>query len=800
MNCSTKDLFFFNCLIQLNYFCTMKYLYLLLLFSISITKLVLPQQIVINEFMSSNATTIQDSDGDFSDWIELYNSGNGQIDLEGFMISDDMQEPDKWIFPSVVMMPGSYLLIFASDKDRYDPAELHTNFKIKASGEDLILSKPDTTIADHLDPVSVSTDVSYGRFPDGGVDLTFMTLPSPGSQNIASSSVLTVSASGGFYNTPFKTGLSSSVAGDTIYYTLDGSVPNMHSNVYSDSILMGFTHTFPNTISTIPTGPDSLKDQFRKWSPPAGWIPKANVLRAAAFNNGVAVSEIITNTYFVDSNLTEQFPYHIVSINTDSINLFGFEEGIYVPGTYFDSSDPDWTGNYFQNGDQWERPIHFEYFDDSGNRVLNLPAGTRVHGKITRHGPQKTLRLYSYCAMDNLSFKYPFMLNSNQEEFKRILLRTSYADGSQTIFKDAMIHDVVKDFNLEMLHFRPVIVFINGEYWGLHTIRERIDKYYISSLYDVDPDNLDILENCASPEEGSADDYNNMINFIENNDLEEDDNYDYIKTRMDVDNFIDYQIVEIFFSNTDWPGSNIRYWREREPDAKWRWILFDLDNACYDYNFNSIEFATAENDSSWQNPPWSTFLLRNLLKNENFTHQFLDRFAFHLNHAFQSESLLLKVEEFVDLYDPGMDTHIARWNFPLSHQTWLNDVGFVYDTFFENRPCAITEIILEYFDLSPEEFGFVCGTNIEKKIKSNIALFPNPAHSTVRVKIPDWHSDNARLEVINQNGQIIIYQKLHNLLNSVDVNLDISALKPGIYFLRILGEKQSMHSKLIKTK
>jgi len=750
--------------------------------------------------MSSNATTLQDSDDDFSDWIELFNCGNEQLNLEGFMLSDDCQEPGKWIFPSVSIMPQTFLIVFASGKDRYDPAELHTNFKIKTSGEDLILNKPDTTIADHLDPVSVSTDVSYGRFPDGGLDLTFMTIPSPGYQNIASTSVLTVSALGGFYDTPFKTGLSSSVADDTIYYTLDGSVPDINSNIYSDSILVGYTHTFPNTISTIPTGPDSLHDHFRKWSPAAGWIPKANVLRAAAYNNGVPVSEIFTNTYFVDSNLTEQFPYHIVSITTDSINLFGFEEGIYVPGVYFDSCDPDWTGNYFQKGGEWERPIHFEYFEDSGNRVIDIPAGIRIHGKITRHGSQKTLRLYSYCAMDNLSFKYPFMLNSNQEEFKRILLRTSYADGSQTIFKDAMIHDVVKDFNLEMMHFRPVIVFINGEYWGLHTIRERIDKYYISSLYDVDPDNLDILENNVSVEEGSADDYIDMINFIENNDLEEDENYEYIKTRMDVDNFIDYQIVELFFSNTDWPGSNIRYWREQKPDAKWRWILFDLDNACFDYTFNSIEFATAENDSSWQNPPWATFLFRNLLKNENFTNQFLERFAFHLNNTFQSDSLLLKVEEFVNLYDPGMDEHIARWNFPGSHQIWLNDLDFVYITFFENRPCVITEFILEYFDLLPEEFGFICETDINKNIKSSITLFPNPAHSTVRIKIPEWHCEDARLEVINQNGQIIIHQQLHNLLGSVDVNLDIPDMKPGIYFVRIRGETQSIHSKLIKTK
>jgi len=214
------------------------------------------QQLVINEFMSSNATTLQDSDGDYSDWIELFNNNDNALNLEGYMISDDTLVPDKWIFPSITIMPGKHLLIFASDKNRYDTTELHTNFKIKSEGEYLLLSSPDTIALDQINPVALATDRSFGRYPDGSESWVNLSMPTPGSANLPAASMLHFSVPAGCYTAPLKLGLSSSHADDVIYFSTDGSFPTQNANIYSDSIPLDLINQLPNRIANIPTTPD----------------------------------------------------------------------------------------------------------------------------------------------------------------------------------------------------------------------------------------------------------------------------------------------------------------------------------------------------------------------------------------------------------------------------------------------------------------------------------------------------------------------------------------------------------------
>jgi len=774
-----------------------KFLFFNFILLLVFLKPVFSQQLYINEFMSSNLTTLQDSDGDYSDWIEIFNGGNSAINLEGYMISDDIEDPEKWIFPSIYLMPNSFLMVFASDKDRYDTTELHTNFKLKSDGEYLLLSNPESNELDRIDPVTLSADISFGCFPDGDDNLVILVSATPGSTNAPGTSVLNFSMSAGYYTSEFKLGLSTIHAANIIYYTLDGSMPGPNSAIYCDSILITNTDLLPNRFANIPTTPDPMQDHFRKWTIPNGPVPKAIVVRAIAYSEGVPSSAVGTNTYFIDPDFSEKYPYHIVSITTDSVNLFGFDEGIYVPGVYFDSTDTDWTGNYYQKGDEWERPMHFEYFEGNGSRALNQDAGMRIHGKITRHAAQKSLRLYARSEYGESYFKYPFMLNSDQEEFKRLILRTSYADGSQTIFKDAMISDQVKDYNIEMLHYRPVVVFINGEYWGTHTIRERVDKYYLSLMYDVEADSLDLLENNMTVIEGSKDDYQDMVTYIEEHDLSIDEHYEYIKTRMDVDNYIDFLIVQLYFGNIDWPGSNTKYWRERKEGAKWRWILFDLDNTCFDYTFNSLEYATFDGDTSWQNPSWSTLLFRNLLKNEKFEDQFLNRFSHHLNNTLQRDNMITQLGAFIDLYELGIDLHIQRWNFPRSHDGWLGDINYALHKFMDRRPCQMTEYILDYFGITEEEFGFDCDSGIGD-ISTHRIIYPNPVRSVVKVKINNWEDDVANLRIYNDMGQSVMDMSLNASAGKVNEAIDVSNLKPGIYFIRVWNEGQSVVTKMIK--
>lgn len=762
----------------------MKQILFLAIFFLSSLWPVFGQIIVINELMSSNETTIQDSDGDYSDWIELYNKGCEAVNLNGFMITDDTLQPDKWIFPEMMLQPHSFLLIFASEKNRIDTTELHTNFKIQASGEYLLLSNSDGEEIDRIEPVQLSIDYTYGRFPDGENNLTFLGEPTPNNLNIPGT-LVSFSKPAGFYQAPFKILLSSSNPGDTIFYTLDGSIPDTTSYVFTDSIPINYLDTLPNYFSTIPTSPPILEDWFRRWYLPANPVPKANVVRAVAYNNGLFTSQVITATYMVDTAIFTKYPYPIVSITTDSSCLFDFETGIYVPGIHWDSLHTDFTGNYYQQGDAWERSAHIEYFEENGNRVINQDVGIRIQGKITRHAPQKTLCVYARSEYGTNFFNYPLMINSGVDKFKRFLLRTSYADNGRTLFRDEMTQDLVKDLNLDLMHYRTVIVFINGEYWGIQTIRDHIDKYTLGFKYGINPDSIDILKNEAVVEEGSNADYLEMLEYIENHDLAEQEHYDYIKTRMDIDNYIDYEIVEIYINNDDWPSTNISYWREQAPGAKWRWILFDLDNGFRNYEFNTLEFVTFEGDTCWQTPAWATFLFRNLLKSEEFRNQFVNRFAELLNTTFRKDTVLQKIDEFTELYSPGIDLHVNRWTFPWGYYSWLNDIENSLVTFATERPCYMRDFILDFFELEEDEFDFQCEVGAIEIPRQNAMIIPNPASSSFRLINDKFGGKTFQLTIFNNLGSLVRIYQINSSNSSVNMSFDISGLRSGIYYVQV---------------
>lgn len=191
------------------------------------------QQLALNEVMASNATTLTDDDGDYTDWVELHNFGNEIVNLNGYGLSDDYARPFRWVFPDVEMLPGDYLLIFASGKDRALPGQpLHTNFSIKETGEALILSRADGETIDHLPPTHIPTDVSYGRYPNGTGDWYYYFDASPGEENAGTAfpNLLespVFSHAGGWYTDDFMLELSHNHPDAVILFTLDGSRPCM---------------------------------------------------------------------------------------------------------------------------------------------------------------------------------------------------------------------------------------------------------------------------------------------------------------------------------------------------------------------------------------------------------------------------------------------------------------------------------------------------------------------------------------------------------------------------------------------
>ncbi len=753
------------------------------------------QDIVINEIMASNETTVTDEDGDYSDWIELYNSNSNAINLSGYTISDDSLNPNKWTFPETVLLPDSFLLIFASGKDRQEGPFLHTNFKINSDGEDLILSDNLENVIDHILPIPISTDISYGRKPDGGLQFLYFDFPSPGISNDFSNS-LDFSHERGFYTSPFKLFVTSDSDEDQVFFTLNGEIPTPGSELFMDSILMGYKYNLPNVISDIPTTPELSSPEI-VWIPPAGPVDKVNIIRLRSFNNSIPTSKVYTLTFLVDSNVFTKYPYPVLSLVTEASNLFDNDTGIYIPGTNWDASDPQWTGNYYKTGSDWERDMHIEYFGKTGELGFFQDAGVRIHGKITRRRPQKTFRFYARKEYGKDLFNFQLLPQKDLTKYKKFLLRTTYGCWHKTIIKDVLTHDIVRDFEMDIMDSRLVVVYINGEYWGMQNIRDYQDENHLSLYYDIDKNSIDLLRYENQVLYGSNESYDELVDFIANNDLSIPENYNTVASQIDIDNFISYQISEIFFNNYDWPGANIKYWRSSDMDSKWRWLFYDIDAGYGNSNYNMMEHATLEGGTAWPNPDWSTLFLRKLLQNDVFKELFIQGFANLLNTTFQSDTINLRIQEFTSYYEQEIPSHIYRWGFPESEAIWESNINLILTEFANNRPCAIRDHIMEFFDL--DEFGFSCDTsdNIDSICFGSHLLFPNPNNGKFTIKLPDNSPDDYQISIFNSIGAKVYSADLSAKDNNNKLYIDTGNLKEGFYLLNSISENSNLTSSFI---
>ena len=543
----------------------------------------------------------------------------------------------------------------------------------------------------------------------------------------------------GFYTDSIELSLSVDHPDAIIYYTTDGSEPDLNSQAYSEPFLLESREGDANEISMIPTNNISPGHPYREeWQPPAGEIFKIHAIRARAFLPDGTSGQIYSASYVVDESGADRFSMPVFSIKTDPDNLFSDDIGIYVHGN---SSN----GNFHQRGRDWERDVHIEFFEKDGSLAFAQDAGVRIHGGTTRNRPRKSLRLYARSDYGITWFNYQLFPDKPIARHKRFLLRNSGNDWSESIFRDAYMQSLIVE-NMSLLdkqHTRAAIVFINGEYWGVHNIRDRYDHRYLQEHYGLDNDRVTILENNAELDSGNPDGrdhYLNLYNFVLNQDMGVQINFNYAANRMDMDNYIDYNIIQIYTRNTDWPGNNVRFWRyiDGDPledlpygqDGRWRWMLFDLDfgfglDFDYVYNFgsgygdndafhNTLDFALEPSGPNWPNPPWSTALFRNLMENDGFRETFINRFADHLNTTFKADRAVAVFDSLKAVYEPEIDEHIHRWREP-TQSHWENDLSVIRE-FAELREDAMRNIINDRFDLGGTETITLSVNNTAKGI------------------------------------------------------------------------------------
>ena len=819
-----------------------------------IVSFALSQNVQLNEIVSSNQSSYYDEDGETPDWIELYNPTASNISLNGWGLSDDLEDLYKWQIPNVVLEPESFLLIMASDKDRSDmisgwetvidvgdpwyyfvptqelpsnwnqpgfnasnwsigpsgfgygdgddnteisntisvflvkpfsitdfeqikkiafhidyddgfvaylngneiardniegspppfnqgtvtwreaeminggdpslfwidsteswvnegqnilaiqvhnfnsnssdlscipfltigrdtPSDntlsiaeeielpvsiLHTNFKISSEGETIIITDLDSVIIDSLHTGELQSDVSIGRINNGENYGLFLD-PSPGEPN-GEEAVLGIlndivfSNESGFYSDPsLIVSISTNDLGVSVHYTLDGSDPTTSSPLYTGSIV----------------------------------IQQNTVIKAASFKDGWIRSPIKTGTFILD-NENNNFP--TIFLSTDPDNFFDYNTGIYEMGPNASPDYPHFGANFWED---WEKPIFIEVLE-TDETYYSSPGGVKIFGGWSRGQGQKSLSLFARGQYGNSEFNYKFFPNLDLENFQSLILRNSGNDWNFTMLRDAFMTSLFHDVDLDVQAYRPMLVYLNGEFWGLYNLREKVNEHFIAAHHPVDPDEIDLIE-VQWANEGSIDNYNSLVEYVSQANMTDPVVYDSLSKWIDIDNHIDYNVAQIFIDNRDWPGNNIKYWRPQSTDGKWRWVLYDTDFGFgipwmgLGYDVNTLQFAVEANGPEWPNPPWSTFLLRKLFENQNYRDRFVNIYCDRLNTVFKPSFLNERIGDMSSYIEDIIPIHQERW--PWSAQDWGYHIE-ILENFSNNRSLYARQHLASFFSLS----------------------------------------------------------------------------------------------------
>jgi hypothetical protein len=627
----------------------------------------LSAQLRINEVMALNTSRIVNPKlGVPGDWIELYNSSASAVDLGEYYLSDNPDNPMKWKFPGRLTLPaGAFMLVWA-DGTNDTIWGAHASFKLNVAGETLSICTAEGVLVDSMSYPRQYENTSYGYSAAG--ERIFFDPPSPGSWNLDThgfrvAGKVRFDPPAGIFGQGIQVTLYTEQAGGIIHYTLDGSVPGLSDPVY----------TAPLNV----TG--------------------NTVIRARWWINGAEPGDPSTATYLVH----DAFTLPVISLSAEPDHLWGDQNGIYVTGT---NGIPGYCSEEAHNWNQdWERPMSLEYFDLQGERQLQIDGGVKIHGGCSRQAPLKSLGFFARARYGASSMEYPFFREKEADEFKGLILRNAGNDFWYSYIRDPVVQaTVLHRMDVDDQAYEPVQVYINGEYWGIHNLREKINEHWVTSNYGIPEENLDFLKNFGEVFAGSREDFDELTRFLEEHSLAEEGNYAQVAERIDIPSYRDYLITQMFFANRDWPGNNQKYWRDRTEGSRWRWILYDMEFSMglYDLDptINMFEHSTADDVYDWPNPVWATLLIRRLFENEGFRRKFYGQYMIHLNTTLCSERVIAVIDSlYMQIYDefPGQ---IDRWHHVPSMEEWGLRVDELRQ-FATQRPGYVWKNMRDFFRL-----------------------------------------------------------------------------------------------------
>ena len=572
-----------------------------------------------------------------SDWVEIYNSTGSAVSLAGYGISNNPKNPAKWVFPDISIEPGEYLLLYATGSaDKAQKKNLKLNFNISSTGEALFFFDPNGKLIDKLSAGRMKSGQSYGR--DGSDNRFYYAEPTPGAQNGKGYEGITqlpaFSVTPGIYDNAVTVAITAG-EGETIRYTTDCTTPNASSEVYSGELS----------------------------------ISKNSVIRAAAFRDGYLSGDVATATYlFRSDGVNHALP--VVTLVTDPDNLWNSKTGIYATGDKFDPdaasyADTLQSATYYQakfaTEEQvdtiWEKPAAFSLFDDNGRQVFTQNVGIRIAGSFGRGRAQKGFNVIARKEYGKGSMEYPFFQNRPYTEYKAVVLRAGAQDQNRSKIRDELASGLLEGTDINILYqaYRPTVLYLNGEYWGVYFMKEKRNRFFVAQHENTE-NNVDLAigKGFKQRSYGDNSDWVSLYEYATSHDLSSAEAYAYVSERMDVDSFRDYMIAEIYNGNTD--TYNFQYYRLK--GGKWKFIFYDFCWGFQSPGHETLAFRMGKTPSD----VCSAKLFAAMLQNKGWRDSFCRRFGELLNTAFAPERVSALIEELYGYVEPEIKREREKFN------------------------------------------------------------------------------------------------------------------------------------------
>lgn len=572
-----------------------------------------------------------------SDWVELHNSTGSAVSLAGYGLSNNPKNPAKWVFPDISIEPGEYLLLYATGSaDKAQKKNLKLNFNISSTGETLFFFDPGGKLIDKLSAGRMKSGQSYGR--DGSDNRFYYAEPTPGAQNGKGYEGITqlpaFSVTPGIYADTVTVAITAG-EGETIRYTTDCTAPNAGSEVYGGEL----------TIS------------------------KNTVIRAAAYKDGYLSGDAATATYlFKGDGVDHALP--VVTLVTDPDNLWNSKTGIYATGDKFDPdaasyADTLQSATYYQakfaTEEQvdtiWEKPAAFSLFDDNGKQVFTQNVGIRIAGSFGRGRAQKGFNVIARKEYGKGSMEYPFFENRPYTEYKAVVLRAGAQDQNRSKIRDELASGLLEGTDINILYqaYRPTVLYLNGEYWGVYFMKEKRNRFFVAQHENTE-NNVDLAigKGFKQRSYGDNSDWVSLYEYATSHDLSASDAYNYVAERMDVDSFRDYMIAEIYNGNTD--TYNFQYYRLK--GGKWKFIFYDFCWGFQSPGHETLAFRMGKTPSD----VCSAKLFAAMLQNKGWRDSFCRRFGELLNTAFAPERVSALIDELYGYVEPEIKREREKFN------------------------------------------------------------------------------------------------------------------------------------------